>query len=149
LQRLRFINSRDTEILFDMQTPYIFWKIDGLSLPSVTPIQTQAAGQDGYTLQELRLESRSISVVGHVVGKDNSVRGLYELRKKINSVCNPLYGLGRLVYENDFGAWQISAFCSGIPYADKVRHVQTFNIDFECPSPYWLAASNSVVSQLR
>ena len=117
MQRLKFINSRGAEIVFDNSAPFIFWQIEGLSVPPVMPIQTQAAGQDGYTLREIRLDSRSVSVSGHIVGTNNNVRGLYELRRKIISVCSPHYGLGKLVYENDFGAWMIPAFCSGVPYS--------------------------------
>ena len=146
MQRLKFINSRGAEAVFDDSGPYIFWKIDGLSLPEVLPIPTRAAGQDGYTLQELRLESRTVTLTGHIIGVGSRIYSLYEERKRLNSVCNPLLGPGRLVYSNDYGEWRIPAFCSAMPYEEKIRHAQTLNVEFECPSPFWLSATQSVVS---
>ena len=146
MQQLKFINARSAEFIFDLTAPYIFWKIDGLSVSPVTPIRTQAAGQHGYTLQDVLLENRTVRLTGHIHGKYLGIPEMYGLRKQLNSVCNPVLGMGRLTYKNDYGEWQIPAFVSALPYADKIQNIQTLSISFECPSPFWLTTAQSFVS---
>ena len=136
MQRMRYQNAQGAEIVFDFAAPYIFWKISGIELPPVDPIGTQASGQHGYTLHSILLSSRIVRLTGHVHGV-SGIPAMYEARKRLNAVCNPLLGLGTLVYENDAGAWQISAFCAGNPYAEKIKEIQTLDVTFECPSPFW------------
>lgn len=137
MQRLKFINARGHEVVFAMEDPFVLWKIDGTGLPAVTPTLTQSVGQNGYTLHSVVLESRSVNVTGHVICSNGNVKGMYEARKKLLSVINPIYGLGRLIYENDFGRWGIPAFCSQTNYGEKNLFVQTLDISFECPQPFW------------
>lgn len=141
MQKLTFINARGAEITFDFDAPYIFWKISGIELPPVEPVYTQAAAQDGYTLHSILLESRTIKLSGHIHGKNaaNNKQRMYEARKKLNSICNPLLGAGTLIYENDAGKWRIPAFCNGNPYGNKLLNIQTLDVSFECPSPFWLS----------
>ena len=138
MQRLRFINARGAEISFDNHAPFVFWKIQGIEMPPTFSISTQASGQHGYTPHELLLEQRTVRLSAHIHGTDG-VRRMYELRKSLNEVCNPLLGIGTLVYENDNGIWQIGAFCRGNPYAGKTHGVQTLDLTFECPLPFWLS----------
>lgn len=138
MQRLKFVNPRGQEALFDLEAPYIFWRIEGISTPQAQPVFTQAAGQDGYTFHSLVLEPRQVILTGHVHGNSpEGIRLMYEERKRLNAVLNPVYGPGTLYYENDFDMWQIPAFTIESAYLDKLRNVQTLNIMFECPSPYW------------
>lgn len=136
---MTFINSRGHEAVFGSGAPYVFWKIQGIELPEVTPIATQAGGQSGYTLHDVLLESRTVRLTGHVHGTAG-VRDMYALRQRLCTVCNPLLGLGRLVYRNDVGAWQCPAFCVGNPYGTKMGEFQTLEVAFECPSPFWRSA---------
>jgi hypothetical protein len=43
------------------------------------------------------------------------------------------------VYENDAGKWKIPAYCQGVQYQDRISSVQTIELTFECPSPFWLS----------
>ena len=135
MQRLRFVNSLGAEISFDSAPPYIFWDIDGIGIAPVFPIRTQAPGQNGYTLQTLLLDERTVTVHGHIHG--NTVLDMYNIRRQLNIVLNPLLGLGTLYYENDSGAWQAAAFCKTESYPDKIANAQFLEIEFECPQPYW------------
>ena len=145
MQKLTYTNPNGKEVIFDLSAPYIFWKTEGLSIPPVIPIYTQSSSQNGYTLHELLLESRIITITGHVIG-ENGVETMYRERKKLNAVCNPLAGVGTLTYANDVGEWKITAYCKSIPYLEKIRNTQTLSIEFECPSPYWLSVEQHIFS---
>jgi len=136
VQFLRFINSRGEEISFDSTAPFVFWRITGLNVPTANPIFTQAVGQHGYTLHDLLMEGREIRVTAHVHGPQG-VREMYQKRRELNRVCNPLYGVGTLTYQNDAGTYQIEAFCRSIPYETKLENVQTFSIIFDCPKTFF------------
>ena len=71
---------------------------------------------------------------------------MYELRRRLNNVLSPMLGPGRLVYENSFGAFSIPAFCARSSYSGRIRDVQTLDVSFECPQPFWEAAEVSVIS---
>jgi len=138
LQLLRFINAHGAEISFDSRAPYVFWRITGLEAPPVNPIYTQSMGQHGYTLNALLMEARTIKATAHIHGS-NGVREMYQMRRELNRVCNPLNGVGTLIYQNDAGVYHIDAFCRGNPYENKIQNVQTLNVIFECPQVFLMA----------
>lgn len=146
MQKLKFINARGFEVEFLSQDPFVFWKLDGISLPPVEPIITQSVGQDGYTLHDIILDSRTITLTGHVVDSSGDTKQMYAERRKLMSVLNPAFGVGKLIYENDNGRWAIAAYCKEAPYVDKIRSVTSLNVSFECPSPYWQDAESTVIS---
>lgn len=148
MQRLTYTNPKGERAVFDLTAPYIFWKVTGLELPPVEPRMTQATGQHGYTLHSILLDSRVITLTGHIHGKKNNesdTEAMYAARRRLNAVCNPLLGVGELLYENDSGRWKIAAFCRGNPYADKKHYIQTLDVSFECPSPFWLSYEQSAI----
>jgi hypothetical protein len=146
LQRLTYTNPRGASIAFDLGAPYVLWKTEGLSLPAAAPISTQAAGQHGYTLHNVLLNNRTVRLTGHVHGKAGKL-DMYERRKRLNAVCNPLAGTGTLTYENDCGQWRIGAFVSEIPYVDKaVPTLQTLAVVFQCPNPFWLSTAKTMIA---
>lgn len=146
MQKLKFINARGYEVAFEQKDPFVFWKIDGISLPSVEPVFSQSAGQSGYTLHSIVFDSRVISLTGHVINSPGNVAKMYEERRKLLHIISPSFGLGRLIYENDTGKWQIPAFCREAPYGEKIGAVQTLSISFECPTPFWQDYESSTVS---
>jgi hypothetical protein len=136
MQELKFINALGKEANFNLDWPFIFWRIDGVNIPPVTAVTTQAPNQNGYSLHGTLFESRRITLTGHVHGL-NSKKLMYEKRRTLNNILNPLYGPGELIYTNDAGAWKIKAFCGGTNYLDKRLEVQTLTVTFEAPSPFW------------
>ena len=143
MQRLIYTNSHGASATFDSVAPYIFWKIEGVGLPTVTNIKTQTVGQHGYTHHETLLESREVIVTGHIFGREG-LAAFYSARKTLNAVCNPLSGPGELTYANDYGVWKTGAVAIEAPYEDRIGNSQTIRIVFECPSPFWLSYLPSV-----
>jgi len=150
MQRLTFINSRGQEVIFTNTDPYIFWRISGIELPAVQANFTQATGQHGYSLTGLLLESRIVTLTGHVHGKNhkngtNETALMYAQRRRLNAVCSPALGPGTLIYENSHGKWTAQAFCKDETYTNKLKNIQTLSISFECPLPFWLDSEQSQV----
>ena len=119
------------EIEFHNYPPYIFWEIRGLDIPELTEIPTQASGQHGYTLHNILVDGRTVRLSCHIHGPDG-IPQMYEMRRKLNAVLNPLLGVGELVYTNDYGSWRIHAYTSANPYARKRRNIQTLDVSFRC-----------------
>ena|GEM_PF-1372532 len=143
LQKMGFVNAAGEKISFDNFAPRVFWKADGLGLAGAEAVYTQAVGQHGYSLASVLLSSRIVRMTGHVHGVDNEE--MYRLRYKTASVCNPLLGAGTLMYENDSGKWQTGAFVRDMNYGEKGFGIQTIEIVFECPSPFWLSQEEKTV----
>ena len=139
MQRLKFINSRGQEIAFDSFPPFIFWKIQGTELPPVTVISSHSSGQNGYTLHDLLLDEREVRLSCHIHGVEGKQK-MFELRRELNHICSPAFGLGSLIYTNDYGSWQTPAFCGSNGYGNKIQNIQTLDVTFECPSAFWLSA---------
>jgi len=121
-----------------------------VELPQLQVNFTQATGQHGYSLSGLLLESRIVTLSGHVHGKSTEGRIaetalMYAERRRINAVCSPALGMGTLIYENLHGRWMAKAFCKDETYANKIKNIQTLNISFECPLPFWLETEQSQV----
>lgn len=139
MQRLTFINAKGQDITFAEYAPFVFYKIAGLEYPIVEPVSTQASGQHGYTLHDVLLEGRKVTLTAHIHG-ENGVRQMYEKRRELNRVCNPLLGVGKLVYQNDYGSWSIPAYGKANAYGSKVREFQTLDVEFSCPTVFWRTA---------
>lgn len=141
MQKLTFVNSRGIEITFDNYPPYIFWTIQGLEIPPVAVIGSQSSGQNGYTLHDLLLDERTVRLACHVDGVEGA-KLMFEKRRELNYICNPVLGLGKLIYTNNYGSWQTPAFCNANTYANKwgKSRGQTLNLSFECPSSFWFSA---------
>jgi len=136
MQLLRFISSRGESITFENSAPFVFWRVKGLEAPPVTPVYTQSMEQHGYSLDSILMESRTITITGHIHGQ-SGIREMYQLRRDLNRVCNPMNGIGTLVYQNDAGVYRINAFCRSNPYEGKERNIQTLSVSFECPQPFF------------
>jgi len=139
MQQLTFTNALGESVNFANAAPFVLWKVTGLEPPAVTVLKTQAPGQHGYTLEDTLLEARSVRLSGHVDGKFGGLAELYGLRRRLSEVCNPLLGPGTLKYANDAGAWTIGAFCSAGGYGGRFKSLQSLDVVFECPSPFWLS----------
>jgi len=70
---------------------------------------------------------------------------MYGLRRQLNRVLSPMLGPGKLIYENSFGAFSLPAICIKNGYLGRIMDVQTLDISFECPQPFWESAEPSRV----
>ena len=140
MQEVKFINANGEEIIFTSHQPYVFWKIDGLGVQNVEPIYTQSPSQYGYSLNNLLLNERTITITGHIHGQgEDSLLEMYKLRRKLAKLLNPMLSMGKLIYKNDYREYEIGAFLKSHTNLDKYNSVglQTVELVFECPFPFF------------
>lgn len=140
MQEVKFINANGEEIIFTSHQPYVFWKIDGLGVQNVETIYTQSPSQYGYSLNNLLLNERTITITGHIHGQgEDSLLEMYKLRRKLAKLLNPMLSMGKLIYKNDYREYEIGAFLKSHTNLDKYNSVglQTVELVFECPFPFF------------
>jgi hypothetical protein len=157
MQALSYRNSAGVSVDFNAAAPFVFWRAEGLSLPTVTPVYTQAPAQHGYTLHNLTIEPRVVRVSLHIHGKaprdsdslyavklKEGIRKMFRLRKDLQSILNPLTA-GELFYQNSAGRFVAPCFLKNVDYGNRLENIQTIELRFECPSPFWLDTEISVI----
>ncbi len=140
MQEVKFINANGEEIIFTSHQPYVFWKIDGLGVQNVETIYTQSPSQYGYSLNNLLLNERTITITGHIHGQgEDSLLEMYKLRRKLAKLLNPMLSMGKIIYKNDYREYEIGAFLKSYTNLDKYNSVglQTLELIFECPFPFF------------
>ena len=140
MQEVKFINANGEEIIFTSHQPYVFWKIDGLGVQNVETIYTQSPSQYGYSLNNLLLNERTITITGHIHGQgEDSLLEMYKLRRKLAKLLNPMLSMGKIIYKNDYREYEIGAFLKSYTNLDKYNSVglQTVELVFECPFPFF------------
>lgn len=140
MQEVKFINANGEEIIFTSHQPYVFWKIDGLGVQNVETIYTQSPSQYGYSLNNLLLNERTITITGHIHGQgEDSLLEMYKIRRKLAKLLNPMLSMGKLIYKNDYREYEIGAFLKSHTNLDKYNSVglQTVELVFECPFPFF------------
>ena len=142
MQNLIFQSSKGDIINFTNYAPFVFVEIKGLGSPEIQTTYNQAPAQYGYTLENMLIDERQITFTCHVHGKVENrqiLKKLFEFRRELIRVLNPLSGLGTLVYSNDNGSYQIKAFLKNYSELEKYNGValQTINLVFECPNPFF------------
>jgi hypothetical protein len=81
------------------------------------------------------IDGRTVRLTGHVHG-NNGVKHMYEMRRQLNSVCNPMLGLGEMIYTNDNGSYRVMAYVNNNTYARKTKEFQTLDVSFRCPGGF-------------
>lgn len=150
LQNLLFQNSKGEIINFTNYAPFVFAEIKGLGSPEIQPTYNQAPTQYGYTLDNMLIDERQITLTCYVHGKINNetkLKKLFEFRRDLIKVLNPLLGLGTLIYTNDYGSYRIKGFLKNYSDLDKYNSIslQTIALTFECPTPFFESIEQSGV----
>lgn len=140
MQKVKYINPNGREMVIANSPPFILESISGIGAIGTQLITTAGAAQDGKSCHDVRLEDREITVKFHIEGA--SLADMYQQRRNaIRLTASTMHRngkLGRLIYTNDYGSWQIPCMVKVGVNADK--RIKTFNhctIIIYCPSPYW------------
>ncbi len=109
-------------------------------MENVETIYTQSPSQYGYSLNNLLLNERTITITGHIHGQgEDSLLEMYKLRRKLAKLLNPMLSMGKIIYKNDYREYEIGAFLKSYTNLDKYNSVglQTVELVFECPFPFF------------
>lgn len=141
MQRLTYINLRGESLTFGRGAPYLLRSVRGVGACANAVTGTEDGMRDGKRLLSVRREEREITAALQILGATR--RDLYERREALCRALSPDLAVeeerrGRLVYENDAGAWWTWAVPLGdLDWTARAGDVHTgVNVRFRCESPY-------------
>ena len=137
-------NSLGNSITIDYTGNYIIDGYDGLTASEIIPITTSGYRQNGATYITSNLGIRIINLNFGVIAE--SALGMYEARRNLASVFNPLLGEGTLTYTNDFISKSINVIVSAAP-TPLERHstIQYYTVELTANNPLWFDNEESAV----
>ena len=137
---LTFTNSEGTSIEMNNTFPYVLQKPEGIMGNGVITQIDRAFAQNGVNYYGSLDDARIINLTVYfnyatvVAGK--------EAQRDIMTIFNPRFGLGELVYEDDYVKYKIAAVVSLKPVVYNIEGVtmmSAFDVVFTCPDPDWLS----------
>ena len=136
MEKLIFTNSRGESIKLTNSAPFLLEKVEGLGSPQGRLITSKAAGQDGESYHDTLLDGRDIRAEIAILARTDVE--LFEFRRKLNRIFNPKLNEGVLVYENDYGKWDIKTASVQAPVeGEKFSSSQKIMLNLRCSNPYW------------
>ena len=125
-------------------SPYsVYWtnvadEAVGMSDVAATVNTVTAIGQDGADWASSQIKSRKITIKGKIKTKDSMAKSIY--RRGLTHVLNPR-AAGRLTYVLDGFRRYILCRPEQAPLYTPGRICDSYSIDLQCPSPFWLDVS--------
>ncbi|MFA5137307.1 MAG: phage tail domain-containing protein, partial [Patescibacteria group bacterium] len=138
MRKLTFTNSEGSSVVFSDSSNYRTTKVNGLGVPDISVEEKGSPLQDGTVVIDQMVEARLITVEGILpTGQDHASR--YRYRKELIAVLNPHLDDGVLLYENDYGSYEIPSRAIGIEFPNKNSNdaTQKFLVSFYCPMPFF------------
>lgn len=136
MERLIFTNSRGESVELKNSAPFLLEKPEGFGSPQARLITSKGVGQDGENYHETLMEGRDIRIEVAILANSNIE--LFELRRSLNRIFNPKLKEGTLVYENDYGKWDIKAASVQAPVeGEKFSSSQKMMIHLRASNPFW------------
>lgn len=144
MQRIRYENALGQSILLSDALPFILERVDGLGLCANTVTGVAGLDADVTPFLKMRKAQRTVEVSFHLIASDRA--DLYRLRREMCGVLAKDRAMkdsggaaARLIYENDAGAWWVSAVPEGeLRYGRRVKDLfMGVSMVFCCESPYF------------
>lgn len=136
MRTLTFENSRGESITFDTSLFFID-SLTGIGEVDADLQSQKSPYQDGVTEIDTILDPRYIDLEGEII--EPNLKRARDYRYKMNRVCNPKLGIGKITL-NLYGDIKIiyGRLDGGIVFPEQGQDFyQKFMITWECPSPYW------------
>lgn len=139
-----YVNARGNQIAWGADGAHILTSIDGLGGLDAIVSTNLAPGQDGETWLGSRLPVRTITLTGAVIGRSAA---LGERRRELMRACNARGGMGTLTITAYGRVKCIPAIVLSGPVIIESSDLgwQTYTLSFECPMPYFLDASDTIL----
>lgn len=136
MEKFQFTNAIGGTVILDYDGSFLIDSYDGLTAAEILPITIQGYQQNGYKMTNINYGMRAININFYVHG--TSMADLYEKRRMIASVFNPLLGYGVLTYTNDYISKSITCIPTITPTpTEKMGNLQIFNIELTAHNPFW------------
>lgn len=145
MRKVTYTNARGQSVEF-WKTPYLITALDGIEAAQTTVQQQQAPYQDGVTWIDSRFQPRVVAISGTFVKRSLALD--YANRASMQAILNPALGMGTLTLQTDQGTVNIPAIHQVplFPSKDLTTPFQAWQLQFFCPSPYWLDPAASSIN---
>jgi len=144
IESLTYTNERGQSLVFSVDSVFhcnISKDVAGLSDVSATIFSVQNIGQDGGSYLDSRIESRDITIIGHIRERDKT--RLLEIKRKMNSILNP-HCAATLEYKLGNYSRVISCNPFNAPKYRRESVLDEFSIQLNCLNPFWRDADSSL-----
>jgi len=136
MEKFEFRNAIGGTVTFDYDGSFIIDSYDGLTSAEILPTTIQGYKQNGYKMTNISFGMRAINLNFYVYG--TSMADLYEKRRMLATVFNPLLGYGVLTYTNDYISKSITCIPTITPTpTEKMGNLQIFNLELTAHNPFW------------
>ena len=144
MQKVRYENARGQSILFSDALPFILEAVDGTGLCANTVTGIAGIDTDVTPIINMKKAPRQLTVGFHLIAADRGE--LYRLRRDLCGILSKDRAMkdsggiaARVVYENDAGAWWVSAVPEGeVRFKKRVKDLfMGVTVAFCCESPYF------------
>lgn len=144
MEQFIYKNSLGNSITIDYTSNYLIDSYDGLTASEIIPITTSGYRQNGATYITSNLGIRIINLNFSVIAE--SALGMYEARRNVASIFNPLLGEGTLTYTNDFISKSIKVIVSAAPTPmERYSTIQYYTVELTANNPLWFDNAESAL----
>lgn len=144
MEKFVFTNTKGESIVFDYRGDNLIDSYTGVSAADVEPVNTKGYMQNGYTVENITLGQRVISI--NFLLHKKTIEELYAARRYLSRVLNPTLGQGTLTYTNDSISKSINCFCSILPTTTgRYGLAEMINIELTAPNPLWFDTAENAV----
>ena len=144
MEKFIFRNAAGQEATLDYDGEFMIDSYEGLTSADVNPVTIQGYKQNGMTMNSITYGARIIYINFYVVAKN--MNELYEKRRRLASVFNPLLGNGVLTYTNNFISKSITCIPTMTPAPkDKMGSLQRASIELTAYNPFWYDTEESAL----
>ena len=146
MEKFTFINAKGQSVVIGNTEDLQLTGATGLTATEIVPYTIQGYRQNGYTLTNVQLGARIISLDFALFGVTDA--DFYKKRLQLIGIFNPLLGEGTLVYENDVvtRAITVQVTQNMDVKTNHASNLKEYTIEFTAYNPLWRDARESALS---
>ena len=136
MENIIFTNSRGQSLYFDYSGDYMIDSYSGFTSADIEVSTVKGYNQNGYSFVGVTYGQREMKL--NILLYGNGAEDFYEKRSNLVAVFNPLFGVGKLTYSNNYETLSIDCYVSDMPEMTKTYGtLQLFSIGLTAANPFW------------
>lgn len=144
MEQFVYTSPLGNSITIDYRGDYLIDSYDGLTASDIEPITVKGYNQNGYTLSGVSYGVRHINL--NFLLRASNIEGIYQKRRELAKIFNPLLGEGTLTYTNNHISKSIKCLPTVVPTpVDRMGLMIMMNIELTAHNPFWFDNAESAV----
>lgn len=136
MESIVFTNSRNQSVYFSYSGDYMIESYKGFTSAEVESNTIKGYMQNGYSFIGITFGMREMEL--NVLISANNMAEMYQKRASLSEIFNPLCGIGKLTYTNEYESRSIDCFVSDMPETKKsYGTLQLYTIGLTASNPLW------------